>query len=205
MKDSSKKEAVLKWSQKLKSLLPKSPTNATSQPTVVKSSSPAMFVLEDSSRWILKGYKKQRSAESELVEPAEVTLNQSVNVYDSSGAVIKVSAKCKSALVENCTELGLIVHSVVSGVELVNSRKCQVQFEGQVPSLTIDSCDDITIFVSEESLKTVQIYTSKVSQVNIKVLSSEGDLMREYAVPEQFKTTFANGKPETHPLSHAGV
>lgn len=207
MKDASNKEAVLKWSQELKSFLRKLPPNASVAPVpaAVKSSPPAVFVLEDSARWTLKGHKKSLNSESELLEPTEVTLNQSVNVYDSSGAVIKVSSKCKSALVENCSELGLIVHSVVSGVEIVNSRKCQVQFEGQVPSVTIDSCDDITIFISEETLKAVQIYTSKVSQVNIKVLSCEGDLLREFAVPEQFKTAFVNGKLETLPLAHAGV
>ena len=205
LKNPSQKEAVLKWAQELKLFLKPQTTADKDTKTIEKASSKASFVLEDSSRWTLKGHK---GSEGEVVEPAEaVTLNQAVNVYDTQAAVVKISSKCKNALVENCRELGLIINSVVSGVEIVNSRKCQIQVEQSVPSVTIDSCDEITLFLTAEILKTVQIYTSKISQVNIKVLSPEGDLVHEYAVPEQFKSSFSSngGKLETLPLAHAGV
>jgi adenylyl cyclase-associated protein len=56
-----------------------------------------------------------------------------------------------------------------------------------VPMVSIDNSDDIQLFISEEAKHSVEIVTSKSSEMNV-VFPQDDDFV-EYAIPEQYKTT----------------
>ena len=59
------------------------------------------------------------------------------------------------------------------------------------------------LYLSEASM-TSSITTAKSSAVNVLVPGKEGEDMTELYVPEQFVSTFKDGRFVTEPVSHSG-
>ena len=168
--------------------------------------SPEFHLSEN--RWTLAKVKLSKKPQS-IIEPSEkVLISQAANILDCSNVIIRIPSKCKSVLMEKCINCDAVVHSIVSSIEIINCRDCQVQIEEIAPTVTIESCDNVTVFFPETCItEEFKIFTSKTSQVNLKVLDKEGNLVTELPIPEQFQTKIPPQKPyttKTEPLSHAG-
>jgi adenylyl cyclase-associated protein len=61
----------------------------------------------------------------------------------------------------------------------------------KVPTVSIDKTDGAMLYLSADSLDTM-IISAKSSEMNVLVPKEDGDYT-EFALPEQFKTTY-NGK-----------
>ena len=59
------------------------------------------------------------------------------------------------------------------------------------------------LYLSEASM-TSSITTAKSSAVNVLVPGKEGEDMTELYIPEQFVSTFKDGRFVTEPVSHSG-
>ncbi|BHF60319.1 F-actin-capping protein subunit alpha [Sparganum proliferum] len=134
-------------------------------------------------KWCVENYDKNK----------EITVNvnqikESVYIYKCTNSVVNVKGKTNSIVLDSCKKTALLFESVISSVDVVNCQGMQVQVTGLMPTINIDKTDGCQVYLSEES-KSAEIITAKSSEMNILVPTGDGDFA-EYAVPEQFKTTF---------------
>lgn len=59
------------------------------------------------------------------------------------------------------------------------------------------------LYLSKASLES-SVTTAKSSAINVLVPGKEGEGMTELYIPEQFISTFKDGKFVTEPISHSG-
>lgn len=93
--------------------------------------------------------------------------------------------------------------NIVSQVELSNSHSCKLYLQGVVPTVGLDKCEAIELYLSEPSLS-VEVYTSRSSVINLMLPSEDGDYI-EKTIPQQFKSTVKNGSIITEGVKHVGA
>ncbi|KAF9968552.1 hypothetical protein BGZ70_002456 [Mortierella alpina] len=136
-----------------------------------------------------------------------VELNQSVYIYGCKNSTIQIKSKVATVAVDSCTKTGVCLESLISSLDLVNSKSVQVQILGKAPTISLDKVDSAMVYLSKDCLD-IEILTSKCSAVNILTPDStedgaEGDFV-ERPVPEQFLTKIVDGKVVTVPVEHSG-
>jgi len=107
---------------------------------------------------------------------------------------------------DSCSKTGLCLESLISSLDVVNSKSVQVQILGRAPTVSLDKVDSCMVYLSKECLD-VEVLTSKCSAVNILTpeATEDGDAdFVERAVPEQFLTKIVNGKVVTTAVEHSG-
>jgi adenylyl cyclase-associated protein len=139
------------------------------------------FALEGK-KWVIEHQLGQKDLKIEKVE-----LNQIVYLFGCKDSVIQIKGKLNAIVVDSCVKTAVVFDSLLASVEFVNSRDCQMQVIGTVPTITIDKVDGLQMFLSKESLQ-VEIVSAKSSALNVMVPKADGDF-NEWPVPEQFKTT----------------
>lgn len=65
----------------------------------------------------------------------------------------------------------------VAVMECINCQSVQVQVTQKVPTVSIDKCDGVQVYLSKDSLAT-EIVTAKSSEMNISVPQEDGDFVR---------------------------
>lgn len=152
--------------------------------------------------WYLEGVKGRD-------EPVEVkidSMQQRLVISKCSECVVRVSGKCTAVSLEQGTRVGLLVTDpIVSTLEVLNSTKCQVQLQQSCPTMTVDNCEGVQVFLGEGVEKQFELLTCKSNEVNLYRAAGEG-FGAEIPVPEQFKSYFdSEGKLHTEPVKHAGA
>jgi adenylyl cyclase-associated protein len=73
----------------------------------------------------------------------------------------------KNALIlGNCEGTGLVLDTLVSGIELSKAKKIQLQILNKAPMINVDHVDQLTIYLSKTCLD-VEIVTTCVTGVNV--------------------------------------
>jgi len=139
----------------------------------------------DGKKWIVE-YQNNQSG----LTISDTGMNQTVYVFKCEGSTIRVNGKVNSIVLDSCKKTGVVLDSVVSSVEFVNCQSVQMQVLNKVPTVSIDKTDGCQIYLNDQSLD-VSIVSAKSSEMNVLV-PKDGDFV-EFAIPEQFKTTY-NGK-----------
>eukprot|EP01025_Chloroclados_australasicus_P014313 TRINITY_DN1670_c0_g2_i1.p1 TRINITY_DN1670_c0_g2~~TRINITY_DN1670_c0_g2_i1.p1 ORF type:complete len:510 (-),score=79.18 TRINITY_DN1670_c0_g2_i1:341-1837(-) len=165
-------------------------------PVKSASAEPPKKELQGGRKWVIENYKDDK----EIILD-EVTKEQSVYIYNCTGSVIQVKGKANAISLDKCKKCGILFENVVAAVEVVHSSSMQMQCTGVVPTVNIDNTDGCTVFLNEQSLETT-ITTSKSSEVNISVPTADGDFA-EHPIPEQFVSSYRDGKFVTEPVSHS--
>jgi adenylyl cyclase-associated protein len=156
----------------------------------------------DGNKWIIENFE---NTITEIIEiPAE--LNHSILISKCSKCVLKVTGKANAISIDNCSNLSILIDSLVSSLDVIKAPKFQVQVDGVVPTILLDQVDGAQIYLSNKSLAT-EIFTSKCSAVNVvlppKDDSSEDD-SKEIAFPEQIRSVVKNGTLVSEIVEHAG-
>eukprot|EP00274_Cyanoptyche_gloeocystis_P007413 CAMPEP_0196655008 /NCGR_PEP_ID=MMETSP1086-20130531/4758_1 /TAXON_ID=77921 /ORGANISM="Cyanoptyche gloeocystis , Strain SAG4.97" /LENGTH=470 /DNA_ID=CAMNT_0041987091 /DNA_START=56 /DNA_END=1465 /DNA_ORIENTATION=+ len=147
---------------------------------------PEKFV-QDGNKWFVEGQVgKQLSIDT-------ATRQQSIYIRGCKDTVVTISGKVNQITVDLCVSTGIAFDDVVSAVELVNCKKVKVQCNGKMPTFAVDKSDETMVYLSKSSLD-VEILTSKVAEMNVLLPTADPDDWLELAVPQQFKTTIADGK-----------
>lgn len=105
--------------------------------------------------------------------------------------VLQVKGKVNSIVIDSCKKTAVVFEDIVSVVEFINCQSVKAQSMGRVPTIAVDKTDGAHIYLSNDSLS-VEVVTSKSSEVNVSVPTPSGDYM-EIPVPEQYKSVW-NGK-----------
>nr|XP_022334187.1 adenylyl cyclase-associated protein 1-like isoform X3 [Crassostrea virginica] len=160
------------------------------KPAVVPATSaakkPPVFELQDK-RWAIENQEGNKN-----IEVTDTNLKQTVYAFKCNNCTIRVKNKLNSITLDSCKKTAIVFDDVVSSLEFINCQSVQGQVMGKVPTISIDKTDGCLIYLSKDSLDT-EIVTAKSSEMNILVPKDDGDFT-EFALPEQFKTTWDGSK-----------
>ncbi|KAI5969692.1 SRV2 [Candida margitis] len=186
---------------------PKKPKNLSGHPssthaaTTTTTRKPAKKELVDGSKWIIQNFT-QDDVQSPIV--IETENSQSVFIGNCSDVTIQLKGKANAVTISETKKVGVVIDSLISGVEIIKSYKYGLQVIGLVPMISIDQSDEGSIYLSTESIDNdCQIYTSKTTALNVNVPEANNDF-RELAVPEQIVSTMKNGELVSSIVEHAG-
>ncbi len=133
------------------------------------------------SNWVVENYVNYRG----VLKLEDCDMKQLVYISKCVNTTIHVDCKVKSITLDGCKRVNLIVHSVISSVELVNCERCKVHSVNELPSLCIDKCSGVSVTLSPASLA-CEITSSKSCEMNVLVpIGTEGDY-KEMPIPEQY-------------------
>ncbi|KAL9656354.1 hypothetical protein ABK040_005120 [Willaertia magna] len=134
----------------------------------------------------------------------DTDLKHTVYIYGCNDTLITIEGKVNTITMDKCTKTGVIFNSVVSSVELVNCKSCQVQNTGVVPTISVDKTDGFQLYLSKESMHTCRIITSKSSEMNVSVPTEDDEDVVEIPLPEQYVHTIdpKTGKIVTETIKH---
>lgn len=162
-------------------------TAAVSTPKAATSKPPKKEL--DGNKWIVENFENQQA-------PIEIDAERqhSILITRCKSAVIKVNGKANAISIDNCSRLDVLVDSLVSSVDVVNTMNFRLQVQGTLPAIQLDKVDGATLYLSPASMET-EIYTSKCSSINITPPPrSEAEDSVEMPIPEQIRSYFANGQ-----------
>ncbi|KAF9298615.1 hypothetical protein BGZ91_010057, partial [Linnemannia elongata] len=141
-----------------------------------------------------------------LKKPPKLALEGNKWVVENFENNNEIKSKVTTIAMDSCTKTGLCVDSLISSLDLVNSKSVQVQILGRAPTVSLDKVDSCMVYLSKECLD-VEILTSKCSAVNIltpETTEDGNDDFVERPVPEQFLTKIVDGKVITTAVEHSG-
>jgi len=139
--------------------------------------------LKEDKKWIVE---YQKNAQDLVIDSAQT--KHAVALYKCDNVVLTIKNKVNSIFIDNCTNTAVIFDSAISSVEVVNSKKTQIQVNQSVPTMSVDKCAGVNIFLSKDSLDTA-IVTSLSSEMNVYVPNSEDESV-ELPIPDQFTTLY---------------
>lgn len=126
---------------------------------------------------------------------------QTLYLYKCDGAAIRINGKFNAITVDSCRKTIVVFDDAISTCELVNCNSMKLQVNKSIPSVSIDKTSGCQLYLSETALAT-QVITSKIDEVNVLIKGPEDWL--ETPVPEQFVSTWVDGKLKTESISHIG-
>ncbi|XP_076457200.1 adenylyl cyclase-associated protein 1-like isoform X3 [Babylonia areolata] len=158
---------------------------AAPKPTAVAKAAPAKPPCTElqNKKWVVEYHTGNKNIMLDQTE-----LKQTVYVFKCVDSVIQVKGKVNSITLDSCKKTAVVFEDVVASLEFVNCQSMQGQVTGKVPTISIDKTDGCMVYLSKDSLD-VEIITAKSSEMNILVPVGDGDF-KEFALPEQFKTTW---------------
>ncbi|KAL8558490.1 hypothetical protein ACOMHN_059231 [Nucella lapillus] len=158
---------------------------AAPKPTAAAKATPAKPPLTElqNKKWVVEYHTGNKSIVLDKTE-----LKQMVYVFKCVDSVIQVKGKVHSIIMDSCKKTAVVFDDLVASLEFVNCQSMQGQVTGKVPTISIDKTDGCMIYLSSASLDT-EIVSAKSSEMNVLVPVGGGDF-KEFALPEQFKSTW---------------
>lgn len=146
---------------------------------------PILEYQERGTKWVVENQDKESAVDGGVLTVDVTDPKQQVYIFNCENVTLKVNgAKFKSLIVDTCSKVNVVFDTIISGCELVNSKKIAVQADGVCPVFTIDKTVGVTVWLSEESAKVSSFTTSMSSEMNVNI--PEGDDRKEMPIPEQF-------------------
>jgi adenylyl cyclase-associated protein len=150
----------------------------------------------EGNKWVIENHFDNSSIILDSVE-----LKQTVYIFNCVNSCIQIKDKVNAVTIDKCQKSGIVLSSVVSTLDVINSKRLQVQVLGKTPTISIDKTDGVQLFLSKECLD-VQLFTSKTSEINMMIPNNSEDFT-EVPIAEQFKTVSKpDGKLLTVPVEH---
>ncbi|KAI5304345.1 hypothetical protein KEM55_000107, partial [Ascosphaera atra] len=173
------------------------PPSKKPKPESMRSKKPPKKVL-NGNKWAIENFDHHEG----IIE-VEALLQHSILISNCNHTVIKVSNKANAITIDNCTNLSIIVGSLISSLEVIKSPKFQLQIDGVVPTLLFEQVDGASVYLSDASLSS-EFVSSKCSNINIVLPPKEGsdEDGKECPVPEQIRSTVKNGTLVSEVVEH---
>ncbi|KAL3158071.1 hypothetical protein ABBQ32_011678 [Trebouxia sp. C0010 RCD-2024] len=175
------------------------PSTSAAGKAAVPTSAPPRTELVLGRKWCVENHTGNRSL---ILDQTDA--KQSVYIFNCSNCTVQVQGKVNAITLDSCSRTGLVFRDLVSSCEVVNCSSVEVQSTGVMPTIAIDKTDGIVLYLSEASLG-VAITTAKSSAMNVVVPGSRDSDPLELPVPEQFVSTFQDGKLVTEAVMHSGA
>lgn len=139
------------------------------------------FVLQEK-RWFIEN---QHNKSALRITPT--AMYQTAYIGKCSGSVLEVTAKINGITVTECNNCTLIVDGdIVSMLELVRCSSMSLLVRGQCRTISIDSCSEIRVALSEQS-KECEFHTFLSQHVSFSVPETG---MREHRICDYWTSRF---------------
>lgn len=152
----------------------------------------------DGNKWIIENYDNH----AETLE-ISAAIAQSILISRCTKTTIRIIGKANAISLDNCTQVSLVIDSLVSAVDVIKSPRFELQVLGILPTIMLDQVDGAAIYLSRESLGT-EVFTSKCSGINVNLPGLDGEDYEERALPEQVRSVCRNGVMVSEIVQHAG-
>ena len=160
-----------------------------------KTGLPILEYQERGTKWVVENQTKESAMQyggNGLITIDVSDPKQQVYIYNCDEVTIKVNGgKLKSLIIDKCEKVNVVFDTIISGCEIVNSKKIGVQSDGVCPVFTIDKTIGATVWLSEASSTVSTFSTSLSSEMNVSI--PDGDDRKEMPIPEQFTHKIAGG------------
>ncbi|KAG0069703.1 hypothetical protein BGZ89_002308 [Linnemannia elongata] len=171
---------------------PRRPSGSGTSRAEGKSSSKVPRMALEGNKWIIEHFENNNDV---VLENAE--LSQTVYIFGCQNSTIQIKTKVTTVAMDSCTKTGLCVESLVTSLDVINSKSVQLQILGNAPTVTLDKVDSCMVYLSRECMDTTGIFTTKTSGVNV---------LTPAPVPEQQQqqtaTTTAAGTATTESIEY---
>jgi adenylyl cyclase-associated protein len=157
---------------------------------------PILEYQERGTKWVIENHDKETVkavSDNGLLEVEISDPKQQVYIYNCEEVTVKVTgAKLKSIIVDSCKKVNVIFPTIISGCEIVNSKKIAVQTDGVCPVFTIDKTVGVTVYLlSADTVAVTSFTTSMSSEMNVSI--PDGEDQKEIPIPEQFVHKITDG------------
>lgn len=146
-------------------------------------------------KWIIENFENEHN----IIIEAE--MNQGVFIDHCINCTIQIKGKGSAVSISECTKTGVVVDSLVSGVDIIKNSGFGLQMTGVVPTLRIDQSNDGQIYLSNDSLD-IKVYTAQTSSLNINIPKTEPGDYDEAPLAEQIVHRIENGKVVSEIVEH---
>ncbi|XP_074608508.1 adenylyl cyclase-associated protein 2-like [Acropora palmata] len=147
---------------------------------------PPVFQLQGK-KWVVE--YQENNKDLVIAEPLQT---HTVYIYSCKNSTIQVQGKINSLVVDNCKKTAVVLDGAIGTVEFINCQSAQCQINESVPTVSIDKTDGCQVFFPK-GIGATEIVTAKSSEMNIMIPKPGSQDMMEFALPEQYKSTW-NGK-----------
>jgi len=181
----------------------KSSAAAPSSKTAVALKDP-VFQL-DGTKWLVEYQVDRNDLE---ITSDQLDKRHTVLVYKCVGkasrTVLRIPDKVNAVSIDGCIKTSVVVNNVMATVDMVNCSGCEIQITGTCPTLNIDKCSGVMVYLAEPNMDTIQIVSAKSSEMNVQLPNKdpEADPI-EVPIPEQYLSQVKNGKLVTGCVEHA--
>lgn len=169
------------------------------KPESMRTKKPARKEL-DGNKWIIEHYDNPGEGMIEI----QASISHSVLISRCTKTAVRVIGKANAISLDNCTQVSLVIDSLVSSVDVIKSPKFELQVLGTLPTILLDQVDGAAVYLGRQSLGT-EVFTSKCTGVNINLPGrTDEDDYEEKALPEQIRSVVKNGLLVSEIVEHAG-
>jgi adenylyl cyclase-associated protein len=143
-------------------------------------------------QWYIENYGKEvLKFEGDDVQP-----NYGFALIKCQDTTLVVDGKCKTLLLENCSNIKIVCSSILASIEILNSKKITVTIKEICPQVNIERCQGIHLYLFP-SAKACKVH-STCSQSMVVHYPREGageeDEWLDIAIPETNVTQIKNDK-----------
>ncbi len=107
--------------------------------------------------------------------------HQSVYLYNLTGCLVQIKGKVNQVTIDKCTKTDVIVDTVVSTVETINSKRIQLQVSNTCPTVMIDNTVGMQVHL-DETARATEFHTALSSEVNVLPMWEDVEI----PLPHQF-------------------
>lgn len=94
----------------------------------------------------------ENQLDNKTLEINDCNFKQTVYVYNCKNVVLQINSKVNSICIDKCTRTAVVFTDVVAACEIVNGSSIEVQVKGVVPTVAVDNCSGVQIYISRASL-----------------------------------------------------
>ncbi|QSL65577.1 hypothetical protein MERGE_002890 [Pneumocystis wakefieldiae] len=129
------------------------------------------------SRWNIENFEDNHDI---MIDEFEA--NQTIFIFNCKRSTITLKGKANAVYIDQSSNCGIIVDTLISSIESTRSTSLQIQVSGYTPTITLDQCDNTQIYLSPKCLST--------------------EIITKHHIPEMLKSTIVNGKLITNFVEH---
>jgi adenylyl cyclase-associated protein len=178
-------------------VIPKKPVAAATKATTaeVKKDPKKEFKMNT---WYVENYGK----EIVKFEGEEVESNYGFALIKCTDTTLVISGKCKSVMLENCSNIKIIIDSVLAMVEIINSKKITTTIKESCPQFNIERSNGVHLYLFEPAKNCKINSTCSMTMVvhYPKKDATEDDDWLDIAIPETLLTQIKNDRLTSEPL-----
>ena len=94
-------------------------------------------------------------------------MQQTVSMYNCKNCTLRITGKVNQVCVDKCVKCKIVVDNVISVFEIINSRDIDMQVINVCSSIQVESSESVRLYVSEEGMKVVEVFSAKSSNISV--------------------------------------